>query len=135
VSLIWTGDEASKEAIFARLKKSDAGAGEMHFPLDRDAQYFEQLTAERIRTRYVKGFPQRFWWKPDGRRNEALDCRVYAYAALHGLLSMGLNLNKRVEVLPPTPVNRKPASNATPVTVPMTASPRRRRMAISSNYV
>ncbi|MDR4127082.1 terminase gpA endonuclease subunit [Yanghanlia caeni] len=135
VNLFTVGVDAAKEAIYARLKKSDAGAGAMHFPLDRDAQYFEQLTAERIRTRYVKGFPQRFWWKPDGRRNEALDCRVYAYAALHGLLSMGLNLNKRVEVLPPTPVNRKPASNATPVTVPMTASPRRRRMAISSNYV
>ena len=129
------GVDAAKEAIYARLKKSEAGAGAMHFPLDRDAQYFEQLTAERIRTRYVKGFPQRFWWKPDGRRNEALDCRVYAYAALHGLLSMGLNLNKRVEALPPAPVNRKPASNATPVTIPMTASPRRRRMAISSNYL
>ena len=48
---------------------------------------------------------------------------------------MGLNLNKRVEALPPAPVNRKFASNATPVTVPMTASPRRRRMAISSNYL
>jgi phage terminase large subunit GpA-like protein len=83
----------------------------------------------------VKGFPQRFWWKPDGRRNEALDCRVYAYAALHGLLSMGLNLNRRVEALPPVPTNRKPASNATPVAVPMSASPRRRRMAISSNYL
>lgn len=134
VNLFTVGVDAAKEAIYARLKK-DAGAGAMHFPLDRDAQYFEQLTAERIRTRYVKGFPQRFWWKPDGRRNEALDCRVYAYAALHGLLSMGLNLNKRVEALPPVPVNRKAASNATPVTVPMTVSPRRRRMAISSNYL
>ncbi|MCX8018807.1 MAG: phage terminase large subunit family protein, partial [Rhodocyclaceae bacterium] len=86
VNLFTVGVDAAKEAIYARLKKSDTGAGAMHFPLDRDAQYFEQLTAERIRTRYVKGFSQRFWWKPDGRRNEALDCRVYAYAALHGLL-------------------------------------------------
>ena len=134
VNLFTVGVDAAKEAIYARLKK-ETGAGALHFPLDRDAQYFEQLTAERIRTRYVKGFPQRFWWKPDGRRNEALDCRVYAYAALHGLLSMGLNLNKRVEALPPVPTNRKPASNATPVALPMTASPRRRRMAISSNYL
>jgi phage terminase large subunit GpA-like protein len=102
--------------------------------LDRDAQYFEQLTAERIRTRYVKGFPQRFWWKPDGRRNEALDCRVYAYAALHGLLSMGMNLNKRVEALPPIPASRQ--RTAAPVAkAALTPSPRRRRMAISSNYV
>jgi len=106
----------------------------MHFPLDRDAQYFEQLTAERIRTRYVKGFPQRFWWKPDGRRNEALDCRVYGYAALHGLLSMGLNLNKRAEALPPIPVSRQRAANPA-IKAALTPSPRRRRMAISSNYL
>ena len=60
---------------------------------------------------------------------------MYAYAALHGLLSMGLNLNKRADALPPVPAHRKPASNATPVAVPMSASPRRRRMAISSNYL
>ena len=83
----------------------------------------------------MKGFPQRFWWKPDGRRNEALDCRVYAYAALHGLLSMGLNLNKRVEALPPVPASRQSRNDPRPVTAPMTASPRRRRMAIASNYV
>jgi phage terminase large subunit GpA-like protein len=29
-----------------------------------------------------------------GRANEALDCRVYAYAALHGLMHMGLKLNR-----------------------------------------
>jgi len=46
---------------------------------------------------------------------------------------MGLNLNKRVEALPPVPVSRKIKS--TPVSAPMTASPRRRRMAISSNYL
>lgn len=63
VNLFTVGVDAAKEAIYARLKKSKASAGAMHFPLDRDAQYFEQLTAERIRTRYVKGFPQRFWWK------------------------------------------------------------------------
>jgi hypothetical protein len=48
---------------------------------------------------------------------------------------MGLNLNKRADALPPVPTNRKRASNATLVTAPMTASPRRRRMAISSNYL
>jgi len=135
VNLFTVGVDAAKEAIYARLKK-ETGAGAMHFPLDRDAQYFEQLTAERVRTRYVKGFALRYWCKPDGRRNEALDCRVYAYAALHGLLSMGLNLNKRAQALPPMPVNRQPsAGNNAPVTAPMTPSPRRRRMAIPSNYM
>lgn len=52
--------------------------------------------------------------------------------ALHGLLSMGLNLDKRAEVLPPVPTSRQ--SQSTPVSAPMTASPRLRRMVISSNY-
>ena len=134
VSLFTVGVDAAKEAIYARLKKSESGSGSCHFPMDRDAQYFEQLTAERIRTRYVKGFPQRYWWKTDGRRNEALDCRVYAYAALHGLLSMGINLNKRVQALPSLPTTRTPRVSG--IAAPMMPSPRRRkRMAISSNYV
>ena len=133
VNLFTLGVDAAKEAIYARLKKTEPGAGSCHFPMDRDAQYFEQLTAETIRTRYVKGFPQRTWWKPDSRRNEALDCRVYAYAALHGLLSMGLNLNKRVEALPPLPVDRMLPVKT--VAVPLKPSLRRRRQAISSNYM
>jgi phage terminase large subunit GpA-like protein len=33
----------------------------------------------------VKGFPVREWTKKAGARNEALDCLVYAYAALQYL--------------------------------------------------
>lgn len=38
-------------------------------------------------TRIVKGFPRGSWEKEPGRRNEALDCRVYARAAaaIYGL--------------------------------------------------
>ena len=38
-------------------------------------------------TRIVKGFPRASWEKEPGRRNEALDCRVYARAAasIYGL--------------------------------------------------
>ncbi|MDR2819302.1 MAG: phage terminase large subunit family protein [Desulfovibrio sp.] len=81
-----------------------------------------------------KGFAQQFWWKPDGRRNEALDCRVYAYAALHGLLSMGLNLNRRVDALPPIPENRVRRNDVRVTAVAAAPTPRRRR-AISSNYI
>jgi phage terminase large subunit GpA-like protein len=31
----------------------------------------------------VRGHPVRYWFKPSGKRNEALDRRVYALAALH----------------------------------------------------
>ena len=50
-------------------------------PIDRDPEWFHQLTAERLITRFVRGFPVREW-KKTRDRNEALDCRVYAYAAL-----------------------------------------------------
>jgi phage terminase large subunit GpA-like protein len=38
-------------------------------------------------TRIVKGFPRASWEKEASRRNEALDCRVYARAAaaIYGL--------------------------------------------------
>ena len=50
-----------------------------HFP-QYDREHFEQLTAEQLVTRTVKGYPRREWQKVRGR-NEALDCRVYARAA------------------------------------------------------
>ena len=135
VNLFGIGVDAAKEAVFARLKKSEYGAGFCHFPLDRDAAYFEQLTAERLRTRYVKGFARLYWWKPDGRRNEALDCRVYAYAALHGLLSMGMNLNKRVDALPPIPEDRSRGNDMRVIAGAAAPSSQRRRRAIASNYL
>ena len=57
-----------------------------------------QLTAERVVTRFEKGRPIRSWQpRRDGERNEALDTFVYAHAALHGLISMGMRLNDEAE--------------------------------------
>lgn len=102
VNLFAIGVDAAKEVITARLEKTGpgvSGAGACHFPISRDQEYFEQLTAERKRTKYVKGFPVIEWHKPDGARNEAFDVRVYAYAALQGLIVMGASLNKEVATL------------------------------------
>jgi phage terminase large subunit GpA-like protein len=55
------------------------------------------LTAERPIRRFVKGVAIREWTKAAFTRNEALDCRVYALAALHGLRSYGLDLNREAE--------------------------------------
>ena len=61
----------------------------MHFPEDRDDEYFASLTAEKIVTRYRKGFSRREWVKTR-RRNEALDCRVYAFVAF-AILNTNIN--------------------------------------------
>jgi phage terminase large subunit GpA-like protein len=85
VNLFLVGVDAAKDAIYARLKLEQPGPGFCHFPKGRDAAWFTQLTAEIVQTKYVKGFPQRVYVLPGGKRNEALDLRVYAYAAMVGM--------------------------------------------------
>jgi phage terminase large subunit GpA-like protein len=99
------GVNAAKDVIRDRLRREpeeDNGvvsypAGYMHFPSDRDINYFAQLIAERSVTKIANGQKFRVWELPPGRANEALDIRVYGYAALCGLMHMGLKLNRRVE--------------------------------------
>lgn len=80
---VWhVGADSGKDAWYARLKIKEAGPGYCHFPLDYDKHYFEMLTAEQVRTKYIKGRPIREWFLPANRRNEALDIRVLALAAL-----------------------------------------------------
>lgn len=83
VNLFLIGVDAAKEVIYSRLKIKTPGPGYCHFPRGRDDQYFAGLASETVTTRYSKGFPIREWRKRSGSaRNEPLDCRVYAYAAL-----------------------------------------------------
>lgn len=85
-ALLWLiGTDTAKALIYGRLKVTEAGPGCMHFSRELPAEYYEQLTAERLVTRYVKGRPRLEWIKPAGRRNEALDLEVYALAAAHKL--------------------------------------------------
>jgi len=89
---VWSvGTPVAKGELYRWLKLEwpteealEAGAsfppGACHFP-QYGEEYFRQLTAERLVTRIVKGFPRGSWEKEPGRRNEALDCRVYARTA------------------------------------------------------
>jgi phage terminase large subunit GpA-like protein len=81
IDLFMVGADEVKLTIMRRLAIADAGPGYCHFPEDREEEWFHQLTAEKLMTRYVKGFPVREWHKTRPR-NEALDCRGYALAAL-----------------------------------------------------
>lgn len=81
---LWpVGVDTIKSVIYGRLKNPlKTGTGVYHFPLETPLEYFKQLTAEKQITKYRNGFPVRVWMKKEGVRNEALDCEVYAYAAL-----------------------------------------------------
>ena len=67
--------------------------------------------------------------KREGDRNEVLDCSVYGLAALHGLISMGLQLNREAAALEDVPLK----SPDTPTTSRPSVS--RGRRVISSDYM
>jgi phage terminase large subunit GpA-like protein len=80
------GVSSIKKTIYQRLALETPGPGYMHFSeVHNDADYFDQLTCEKLVPKNVNGRVQYEWKKPEGRRNEALDINVYAYAAMLSL--------------------------------------------------
>lgn len=82
VKLFPIGTDTAKELVYGRLKIETIGPSYCHFPAERDAEYFKQLTAEKLVQKFHKGRLTRTW-KATRARNEALDMRVYATAALY----------------------------------------------------
>jgi phage terminase large subunit GpA-like protein len=89
VRLFPVGVDGVKEMIYSRLKIRSPGPGFCHFPEGRPDEFFAQLSAEKMVTRYRKGYKRREWVQTRPR-NEALDCRVYAIAAL-AILNLNVN--------------------------------------------
>lgn len=77
------GVDSAKAQIYACLKRTDPGPGYIHFPNHPafDDEYFAQLAAEKLITK-VRGTRAYAEWVQTRARNEALDCLVYALAAL-----------------------------------------------------
>lgn len=102
------GVDEAKTLLYTRLKIQKPGPGYCHFPKSRDTEFFEQLTGEKQRTRYVKGRPVREWVKTRPR-NEAMDNRNYALAAVR---LIDPDWDKWREYVKAPPVENKP--KATP---------------------
>lgn len=77
------GVDQGKALIYARLKLIQPGQGYVHFPRDPafDDEYFAQLAAEKLVTK-VRGTRPFQEWIQTRPRNEALDCLLYALAAM-----------------------------------------------------
>lgn len=105
-SPIMVGVSTAKQVLHARLRRSietTLGGGEIgghpsawHFADTIPESHFEELTAEVQVVEYSKAKtgpkgPLKKKWvlRQSGRRNEGLDCSVYSYAALQGLLATG----------------------------------------------
>lgn len=79
---VWPiGTDTAKTLIYGRLRLEVPGPGYVHFSHELDVDYYDELTSERLRTKYIKGRPYLEWVKPAGKRNEGLDTFVYALAA------------------------------------------------------
>ena len=124
------GVNAAKDVIRTRLHLKppplgQASPGYMHFPADRDINYFAQLLAERSVLKTIAGKSFRVWEPLPGRANEALDMRCYAYAALCGLLNAGLKLNQRADAVaaPPLMTEMAPPTIPAPSTQQPTTPP------------
>lgn len=82
------GPNAGKKLLYGRLKITGSSLTEpcayrYRFDIEADRDYFEQLTAEKAEKRRIDGQWVTVYTCPAHKRNEALDCEVYALAAMY----------------------------------------------------
>ncbi len=79
------GVDSGKTAVFSRLDIAEEGPNFVHYPMQAEygfgENFFKQLTAEVFEQHYEKG-KLKTGWRKVRERNEALDCAVYATAAM-----------------------------------------------------
>ncbi len=110
------GTDTAKDSVYSRLQIKEPGPGYCHFPDDRDAKYFDMLTAEEAKTRYVKGVAYRaYQLKPKKKRNEALDCRYYGYVACRILNPIWKKLKESIDRRVKKAVKKKEAPKKRPL--------------------
>lgn len=111
------GVDAIKRTIYHHLSAAPGAAGYCHFPVGRSEEYYLQLTGERLQVIQQRGKRPQRRWVPIHPAVEALDCRVYGYAAL---LLAGVDLEREA-------INRAAIPNAPA----LKSSPRIKRRASS----
>jgi phage terminase large subunit GpA-like protein len=118
-AVVWpVGVDIAKGELYGALRLEQPLPGEptppgyCHFPEDYDQEYFQQLTAEELIPKMVRGYRRHEWTKVR-ERNEALDCRVYARAAA-GVLGIErysdahwTGLEQQLSSAPAPPVRRQ----------------------------
>ena len=80
---VWQiGTDTAKHLLYGRMRLTQAGPGYVHVPKAlSDTDEFEQMTAARLLPVVVQGKHSMRWITPQGKREEAGDGMVYAYAA------------------------------------------------------
>jgi len=125
--LVKVGIDPVKRALLHMIKKP----GEMiHFSSSLDEEWYRQLTAEKMVVKKSKGF-DRIEFVKTRDRNEALDCFVYAYAAM---VALNPDWDALKEKRSPEPVEADPIVNMPAHRKPVPQPKRRRKSGFVSKY-
>lgn len=130
------GTDMAKDLLVGLLSNSEKGANYVHLPVILPTprghqmplgehrwlgvEVLEQLTSEKPKVQFKDGRRRRVWVLPPGKRNEALDCWVYSYAALRAMglpffNSLGERSKKLLAV--EIPAEDEPVAQDTPDTL------------------
>lgn len=113
------GVDGVKYTLMSRLRLDrEGGPGVVHMPAERDWFWFAGLVSERAVRRYVRGVARLEWVPDKSVRNEPLDCRVYAQAALHGLYVHGLSFEREAQRIRSAPMREDPVHVDLPPVAP-----------------
>ncbi len=84
---LWmVGTDTAKDHLYSQFRVLEKDAdGYWHISTHHSDDFLKQLTSEKKKLTYPKGFPVYTWFLPPGKRNEILDCAVYAIAAFQHL--------------------------------------------------
>ena len=119
---VMVGGNTAKKMIYARLRMLNPGPGYCHFPTKRKEEWFRQLTVEQLVTKTVNGQRRQVFENPRDKRNEALDCRVYALAALEiydpNMPSIKKDMERRAAKEKPPQSQQETPTAAEPSTAP-----------------
>lgn len=128
------GVDTIKEKWFKHLAISKPGPGYCHFPDGRELRWFQQIVSEQLFITMFHGRRKEEWRPKPGVRQEGLDCRVYAYAALEGLKLRGVwravqvdifEKKKRLSLVPKTETQETVAEMPAPQVAPPLLRPNR----------
>ena len=96
------------------------GPGYCHFPIAYQQEFFNQLTSEEVRTRFVRGHPVRYWFKPSGQKKRGL---------------RPPRLRARGAACPPGSLGDAPARRADRTAAAAAVSARGRRPAYAASFI
>lgn len=123
-ALFVLGVDAGKSLVYGRLALQEEGPGYCHFGREKergfDEAYYKSLFSERLEKKFEKGKVQ-LAWKKIRERNEALDCYVYATAAMEILNPNFATLDEYI--------NGQKSKQT--VAAPMSTGPKRKRGVVS----